>query len=354
MIPRGLLGEGSHPNGSLSGLGSGNILFLVLHDRLLECGGDPALECRGREHLGPWAPCHDPGLEIGSQANLKRKLCGSVLPEGHLLGGMPFALPGEGSGQRIQKNVDLLRILGLEGGEAVAEHVVQREPLGTGEAAVEILGIGDAGEREGADGIASQVKPDQVPDTSYGAEMVGLDPAFAAGAVAGLAVLEGDFLQVHQGIGKRLEASEIRGGWTGRAEGDGLAQVSQRNLNLGRQPLDETGEGALEGLLKGCTPVLLGCPLSHKESKYLTLLESYGGEVGDLPCVKKTPAGRIVLDRQLELVPHVVDVALDGLVGDLEVRGHALAVGELSFLKEFVDLQHPVHRKPGRTTVILN
>ena len=65
------------------------------------------------------------------------------------------------------------------------------------------------------------------------------------------------------------------------------------------------------------------------------------GEVKSVPLL-------IILNRQIELIPHVIDIPLNGFRGNLESFGEYRTVRSTLGLDCFVDEFHPSDRHSGR------
>jgi hypothetical protein len=71
--------------------------------------------------------------------------------------------------------------------------------------------------------------------------------------------------------------------------------------------------------------------LGDKKSKEFALCGRHGRESRDwLGVIIAIPA-TVVLNWQAKLVPHVINIPLDGLAGYLQMPGNAGAIGILSF-----------------------
>ena len=83
--------------------------------------------------------------------------------------------------------------------------------------------------------------------------------------------------------------------------------------------------------------------MGHEQRHDLSILQGYRGEILYLLGVDETLISAVILDWQLQLIAHEIDITLDGFIRNLEVIGESLAIREFAFLKKLMDLEHPVH-----------
>jgi hypothetical protein len=58
----------------------------------------------------------------------------------------------------------------------------------------------------------------------------------------------------------------------------------------------------------------------------------------------------MVVDRQSQAITHEIDVALDRLGGDFQLRADFLAVGKAAGLQRRVQPHHSLKRRPRKST----
>lgn len=68
--------------------------------------------------------------------------------------------------------------------------------------------------------------------------------------------------------------------------------------------------------------------------------DTHGGETGDCAGVVEAEARLVVINGEAHLVAHEIDVALDGLGGDLELLGDFAAIGVPIFHEPLVEAEH--------------
>ena len=99
---------------------------------------------------------------------------------------------------------------------------------------------------------------------------------------------------------------------------------------------------------------MFGSFLGNKEGNDLPLLQGHGGEILYLFGVDETVISAVILDWQLQLITHEIDITLHRFIRNLEVVGESLAIREFAFLKKLMDLEHPVHGQACRTSMVLS
>ena len=170
-------------------------------------------------------------------------------------------------------------------------------------------------------------------------------------AGAGFAVRQPQLPAARHGLRQGVKGAQIEDGLGGGAERDRLVPFGEAERHGVGQAFGDLLKRAPEALLETGAPVLGQGFFGHQQREQLALGDLERGESAHLPGVVVTEPGAVVLERQIQPVPHELEIALDGFTADLDPRRQGAGVGIFPGLNRPVDAQHPLQRgtrgRPG-------
>jgi len=298
--------------------------------------------------VGAFAPTEDPALDLLEAAELEPHLDaagGEVLD---FLGAMPLALAHQLAREGIEADADGVMAVAREDAEAFAEVFVDGKIGGAVKTGGGAADGAHALEDEGANLAAGEIEAEEVPLVGDAAEVIGADAAeFVIGAF-GFLVAELNLAGPDDGFADGFEQIDICGGGAEAAEGDGGIEVAPLEIDPVAKAVADLLEGGAEGALEGGAAVLLEGLAGDEEGHDFALGDLDVGEIGDGFGVVEAELELVVLDGEAEAVAHEIDVALDGLGGDLEFAGEFAAIGVRAGYEAVVQAQHALEGRPGK------
>lgn len=300
-------------------------------------------EFLGFQHLRHAAPGQDPALEFQEVVDGQGQDQGAVRQVLDLLARVPLPFPDEPGRHGVEfyphQNVVVVRPVDAEmAADVRAEIKIGRNP----EPLVKPAGAFDPGQAEGPD-VAPQVAvTDHVPVPVEAHPVIGVNAAGdRLGALPGLVIHLQAVLMTQAGEdGVPHLWVHVRGGLAQEAE---MAEVvaAARDQFVRQGVLDFLEDGA-EIVVDRCSFILGQHLLREVDGEEVAFLERHRRQAEVLLGVVVTALDRVVLQRRVQLVAHVVQVSLDGLPADLPFLCQAAAVGEPAFPDLLVDEQEPV------------
>ncbi|MPN14192.1 hypothetical protein SDC9_161518 [bioreactor metagenome] len=145
-------------------------------------------------------------------------------------------------------------------------------------------------------------------------------------------------------LGKSLKDLQIQHRFRPRKKGNGLLHVRHVQRDRIRKGLGEFLDGTHQRALEGGAPVLLQRLFSHNHREEFTLGHLHCGKLIYLFCVVKPVACPVPLDRQIEAIPHEIQITINGFGADFELARQPRRVGERISLKRLMDQEHASQR----------
>lgn len=301
-------------------------LFLVTA-RERVCDRAQAGDEGGRTENGSvFAPAQDPALDFFQAAKGQGELEAAVRKAFHFLRGVPLALVHKPCGKGIETHAHPVPALAAEDGEAVAEEIRNGEIDGALKFYAGVARFAHARQGEGPELAAREVVAEDIPLVFDAAEVVGLNaPGFVLGA-AEFFIIEGEFAVLENCAADDFEEFEVGDAGAQAAKGDGRVHVGPLKTDLPSKALGDFLKGGTQGFLKGSAAILFESFLRHEEGDDFTFGDFHAGQAADRFGVVEAEMRLIPLDWILQLVAHVIDIALHGLAGDFEFLGQFPAI----------------------------
>jgi hypothetical protein len=300
------------------------------------------------EDFGVGAPAEYPLFHFGEGAEAEAEFEGAVGKVAHFLRFVPFAFADAlGDGGR-EADDDVVVAGATEDAEGVGEEFFGREIGGAGEGFLGGGDVGDAREGEGAQGVAFEVVPDEIPQVFAVREMVRADAARGFFFVSRFSIREADFVLVEDGGAEGVEDGEVGFAEADVFERDGLEFVGGGKGNAIAKTAGEFFEGSFELAVEGRAAVLLQSALGDEEGKEFAFGDVDGGEGGDGMGVAVGLDLSVEFDGEIEAIAHEGDVADDGFARDAEQAHELGAVGQRAAAKLLMDLKHALQGWAGK------
>jgi len=133
------------------------------------------------------------------------------------------------------------------------------------------------------------------------------------------------------------------------AEGDRGIEIAPLEIDRVAQGVGDFLEGRAQSALERGAAILLHRLARHKEGDDLPLRDFDIRKIRDRLRIIEPEANLVVLDGKTEAVAHEIDVALDGLGGNLELGSQLAAIGVNPRLDALMQAHHALQRRAGVT-----
>ncbi len=265
------------------------------------------------------------------------------------LGIVPGSLPHQLSSERVKLQGYFIRfiIFTLPDLEAVLEKLLEGFGGGFLKRAPGWLDLAHPGENEYASGVALEVVPEEIPLATDTGQVPRFDGAFLVVPGTQLFV----FKLNRSRLADRLREGVKRGGvWqicVKLVEGKRGIDVGPTDTQFRGSGGGKFGKRVPQGLFEGGAFVRGQGFLSNEQGDQFALGEFEQRQFVDRFRKIVTAAAIIELDSKAELMPHVVEVPLDGLGGDFDVRRELGSIGVTPGLDGMKDFSEPIQWSPG-------